>query len=136
VYEKRVLPHTEQALEGGFRPGLSFAEDAQPCRGTSLIEKLRAQPSPPSSRVLPYRGTSLIRNRAPLGPYSRTMPMALWKPWGGGLFLMSEVPLYKRPLARAQPRAESGSASFSREFVDYKTSMVTDEDPLRGLLFN
>ena len=23
-----------------------------------------------------YRGTSLIRNRHPLGPYSRTMPMA------------------------------------------------------------
>ena len=22
-----------------------------------------------------------------------------------------------------------------REFIDYKTSMVTDEDPLRGLLF-
>ena len=21
------------------------------------------------------------------------MPRALWKPWGGGLFLMSEVPL-------------------------------------------
>ena len=28
--------------------------------------------------TLPYRGTSLIRNNAPLGPYSRTMPMALW----------------------------------------------------------
>jgi len=25
-----------------------------------------------------YRGTSLIRNNAPLGPYSRTMPRALW----------------------------------------------------------
>ena len=25
--------------------------------------------------------------------------------------------------------------SQSREFVDYKTSVVTDEDPLRGLLF-
>jgi len=36
-----------------------------------------------------YRGTSLIRNRAPLGPYSRTMPRAI----GGGRFLMSEVPL-------------------------------------------
>ena len=27
-----------------------------------------------------YRGTSPIRNSAPLGPYSRTMPKALWKP--------------------------------------------------------
>ena len=25
-----------------------------------------------------YRGTSLIRNRRPLGPYSRTMPRAIW----------------------------------------------------------
>eukprot|EP00290_Baffinella_frigidus_P059462 CAMPEP_0180381780 /NCGR_PEP_ID=MMETSP0989-20121125/26975_1 /TAXON_ID=697907 /ORGANISM="non described non described, Strain CCMP2293" /LENGTH=40 /DNA_ID= /DNA_START= /DNA_END= /DNA_ORIENTATION= len=26
----------------------------------------------------PYRGTSPIRNYAPLGPYSRAMPRALW----------------------------------------------------------
>ena len=38
-----------------------------------------------------YRGTSLIRNTPLLGPYSRNMPRALWKPWEGGLFLMSEV---------------------------------------------
>ena len=25
-----------------------------------------------------YGGNSLVRNRAPLGPYCRTMPMALW----------------------------------------------------------
>jgi len=25
-----------------------------------------------------YRGTSLIRNSAPLGPYSRTIPRVLW----------------------------------------------------------
>jgi len=37
------------------------------------------------------RGISLIRNSAPLGPYRRTMPRALWWPLGGGLFLMSEV---------------------------------------------
>ena len=40
-----------------------------------------------------YRGTSLIRNHFPLGPYSRIMPRALWWPYGGGLVLMSEVPL-------------------------------------------
>ena len=45
--------------------------------------------------LLPYRGTSLIRNSAPLGPYSRTMPRALWWSYGGGRFLMSEVPLYR-----------------------------------------
>ena len=41
-----------------------------------------------------YRGTSLKRNRRRLGPYSRTMPRALWWSYGGGLFLMSKAPLY------------------------------------------
>ena len=40
-----------------------------------------------------YRGTSVLRNNAPLGPYSRKMPGGLWRPKGGGLFLMSEAPL-------------------------------------------
>ena len=31
-----------------------------------------------------YRGTSLTRNTPLLGPYSRTMPNALWRSWGGG----------------------------------------------------
>jgi len=48
---------------------------------------------------LGYRGISLIRNRAPLGFYSRTMPMALWWPYGGLQFLMSEVTLYRRTLS-------------------------------------
>ena len=38
------------------------------------------------------RGTSLTRNSAPLGPCSRNMPRVLRFSWGGGLFLMSEVP--------------------------------------------
>ena len=45
------------------------------------------------SDVSDYRGTSLIRNSAPLGPYSRTIPRVLWWSQGGGLFLMSEVSL-------------------------------------------
>jgi len=40
-----------------------------------------------------------MRNCAPLGPFSRTMSRALWWSWGGGLFLMSEVPLYLNLLA-------------------------------------
>ena len=38
-----------------------------------------------------YRVTSLIRNSAPLGPYSRTLPRALQCPQRGWLFLMNEV---------------------------------------------
>ena len=45
------------------------------------------------SRSGTYRGTSLIRNSAPPGPYSGNMSRALWWSWGGGRFLMSEVPL-------------------------------------------
>ena len=40
-----------------------------------------------------YRGTSLIRNCTPLGPFIRTMPRALCWFYGGSRFLMSEVPL-------------------------------------------
>jgi len=38
------------------------------------------------SRVLlkAYRGTSLIRKRNPLGPYSTPVPRALWCSQGGG----------------------------------------------------
>ena len=41
-----------------------------------------------------YRGTSLMSNTPLLGPYSRTIPRVLWRRKGGGLFLMSEVPLH------------------------------------------
>jgi len=40
-----------------------------------------------------YIGTSLITDRRPTGPYSRTIPRVLWWSYWGGLFLMSEVPL-------------------------------------------
>ena len=39
------------------------------------------------------RGPSRIRNPPLLGPCSRTKPRVIWRPSGGGLFLMSEVPL-------------------------------------------
>ena len=39
-----------------------------------------------------YKGTSPIRGSAPLGPYSRTVPRARWKSWGGGSFLQARYP--------------------------------------------
>ena len=46
--------------------------------------------SDPSCKVTQvYMGTSLIRNNAPLGPYSRTMRMALW--WPERVLLVSTV---------------------------------------------
>jgi hypothetical protein len=40
-----------------------------------------------------YRGTSLLKNRAPLGPTVGLCLGPYGSPIGGGLFLMSEVPL-------------------------------------------
>ena len=45
----------------------------------------------PGTLLPAYRTTSLIRNSATIGPYIRTMPKVALG--GGGLFLMSEVPL-------------------------------------------
>jgi len=43
--------------------------------------------APRPAVALPCRGNSLIRNSAPLGPYSRTVPRGLGWYEGGGLFL-------------------------------------------------
>ena len=40
-----------------------------------------------------YMGTLLIRNSTHLGPYSGTMPRALWWSLGGGSIFVGEVPL-------------------------------------------
>jgi len=40
-----------------------------------------------------YRGTSLVRNSAPLGPYSKNEPRALWWSQGRRLLLRREVSL-------------------------------------------
>jgi hypothetical protein len=53
-----------------------------------------------AQRLMVYRVTSLIRNRRSLGPYSRTMPRALWGSQGGGRFVMIEVPLYRLSLVQ------------------------------------
>jgi len=47
---------------------------------TSGVVRLNASPhaaEPCTLHPPPYRGTSIIRNSAPLGPYSRNMPRAL-----------------------------------------------------------
>ena len=49
----------------------------------------------PAVRSCPvaYRDTLLIIKRTPLGPYHRSMPRILGGSYGGGRFLMGEVPL-------------------------------------------
>ena len=41
-----------------------------------------------------YRGTSLIKELTPLGPFCRPMPQVLGGSEGSGRFLISEAPLY------------------------------------------
>ena len=50
-----------------------------------------------SGTVALYRVTSPLRKRTPPGPYRRPMPRVLKGSWGGGRFLMGEVPLYRPP---------------------------------------
>jgi len=45
------------------------------------------------------------------------------------------APAERLNLALADTRGGRDVAPDEREFVDYKTSMITDYDPLRGLLF-
>ena len=40
-----------------------------------------------------YKGYLAHKKEPALGPYGRAMPRALWQSYGGGRFLMSEVPL-------------------------------------------
>ena len=40
----------------------------------------------PAAHARSCRGTSLIKKRSLLGPYSRPMPKALWLSWGVGVF--------------------------------------------------
>jgi len=68
-----------------------------------------------------YRGTSLIRNTPLLGPHSRTIHGVLWWSYGGGRFLMSEVPLYAE-LVHARGR---GGFVFAGSYLRLIDSCIT-----------
>ena len=51
-----------------------------------------------------YRGTSLARNRTPLGLCRRPMPGVLGGSHGGGRFLMGDVPMFGKPPPRCSPQ--------------------------------
>ena len=45
--------------------------------GWRVIRKKKLGDRPPGLECRVYKGTSLIRNRQPIGPYSRTLPRRL-----------------------------------------------------------
>ena len=51
------------------------------------------------------------KKRHPVGPCSMTMSRLLWRSWGGGCFLKSEVPLYRADWVVPPPKvwARSGT---------------------------
>ena len=83
-------------VEGGkpdadaAKPGVEEAEGGDKGKKRESVESVCVQVRP-DPRV--YRGTSPVRNRLPLGTYSRTMPRVIWLPQGGGHFIMSGEPL-------------------------------------------
>ena len=68
----------------------------------------------------PYRGTSLIRKRDPLGPYRRSMHGDLWWSNGGRRFLGARYPCKgpkgssRRSLRRRRRQGEAWSRTYCR----------------------
>ena len=56
-----------------------------------------APSAPHPGASMQYRGTSLIRNSALMGPYSRTLHRPLWWPQGIGLFHITRARRNPRP---------------------------------------
>ena len=76
-----------------------------------LLAKRRRSLSAQGNAVM-YRlvqGYLAHKKHPPLGPYRMTLPRVLWWSWGGGRFLMSEVPLYR--VASSAGRERQGSAA-------------------------
>ena len=72
----------------GLRPLQDALSAVVPCDACDQSTRLSLLAHP-----CRYRGASLIKSSAPLGAHSKDMPRALWWSLGGGLFLVSEVPL-------------------------------------------
>ena len=66
------------------------------------------------------RGPSLLRDHPPLGPYSMPLSRALWRSFGGGLLLMSEVALYRN----ASVSGEGGM--WRRPWSRFKNNCVVE----------
>ena len=75
------IPLTEVSDSGKALRGLQVTQKNQPPGVPGSVAKVRKYGSKPAALQSENTwGTSLTRNSNPLGPYSRTMPRALWWP--------------------------------------------------------
>ena len=79
------------------------------------------QPEGAGASLSVFRGTSLIRDSPPPGPYSRPMPGALWWSYEGRWFLRNEVPLYNVFVGPLSPTLSLGKGSQRTRVIDLKT---------------
>ena len=70
------------------------------CKPLHPIPQADARCNVHHRRPFMHRGTSLIRSSTPLGTQRWNILRALWWSYGGGQFVMSEVPLYTLYFAR------------------------------------
>ena len=62
-----------------------------------LVCLLARESSIETSTAAMYRGTSLIRNTSPVGPYSSPLPRDLWGSLGAAAASYEQVSLYAPP---------------------------------------
>ena len=82
VQDRKLVKLTGLPCDAGRQADQAGALERKPLPSLHRMVPLLVAPRP--SR--PYRGTLLIRNRAPLRTYSRPMPRTLWWSDGGGSF--------------------------------------------------
>ena len=99
----RVFDQPELGRAKKRRPQCPLAGRGVGARSASITEPVNL------FKRSPYRGTSLIRNSAPLGPYHRLMPRVLQRSQGSGRFSMSEVTLNSVRAGAPRPCAPSES---------------------------
>jgi len=89
--QSRISPSIQRILRLRLSRREWLKSTPEPGLVCLICSQFDRQPTEKVSRT--YRGTSLIRNTPLLGTCSRTIPRVLWWSSGGGLFLMSKVPL-------------------------------------------
>ena len=88
-----------------------------------------------SMLVLSYRGTSLIRKRPPLGPYSSPTPRVIWGSYEGGRFVMGTRhqtldPKHQTPTPQHQTPHPKQDEEEMVVLTDYNKALAVLDDEM------